>query len=812
MKPKKLFVAVMALVLLQFVATVSLCGEDAPSLGKDEGLFKITFHLPPGTTAAGNYYYFAINAHIFDAANHETWPNKLFTMAPGSSDYTVYLPVKAAGGSGKAQALIWYTSSEVTGIITGYGCGTSTSPVSRDYWYPIKAGETCEINLEAIPGALVSGKVTLPASATPEDRMDLHFLSQTKEFYNCQWYTTLNPNADKRPIYYRLYLPKDMNFAINLDGVFGMFSRINESTTISTAHLGPEGLVHDIQIPEPRTVSFVDPYFEQMITASLKHANGTVYDYTVNQMNNLIIDDSLVKTLSDLSKLQSPTYVTIKNLKNFAPYQDWLNTLQIPPELTIDGNWKITDYRFLKTIKNCRSIKLLHVSPYADLSVLLDLDESIRLGTDGGFDDPFLGSGWGPDALKDHIALNLKARQILDSIIKPGMSDVQKELAIHDYIVAHTAYDWNTFNGITKSMTASVAAGSLITGLAMCGGYSQGFYLLANAAGIECRVVVGRATTPDGTSNHGWNMVKLAGEYYLVDTTWDDPNGSDPKSIGYRYFNVTSQELREDHSWVEADYPVCNATTYNYYNSLPKPSPVPVAAVVPALAQPFVTVSASSCISKFSNYYKSDKGIKDFLIGAYEITQAEWIALMRNNPSINKGKDLPVENVEWLDCIQYCITRSYREFLTPYYTIDAKKKTVKRNLKANGYRLPTDIEWEMAAIGGEKSKSFVYSGSNDAAAVAVGSTTQSAIGGSKGANELGICDMSGNVAEWCWDAETDIKAGISSPKESYGPAAAHLFRGGSYNSALESTAIGYRPSSVAESKQVIKGQRIVRNK
>ena len=824
MNPKKLFVTMMALVVLQFGLVTLLCAEDAPTLGKDEGLFRITFHLPPGTTAKGNYFFFSINAYIIDVANRDTRTYKNFTLAPGTSSYTVYLPVKAAGGSGQARVQVGYTSSEATGIIPGFGNGTKTIPVSKNYWYYVKVGETCEIDLVGIPGALVSGTVTLPASATPEHRMDLHFLSQTKGYYNCHWYTTIFPNADKSPIYYSLYLPKDMDFSIYLDGVFGANSQINDSNSISTAQLGPDGLVHDIQIPEPRIVSFADPYFEKMFRTGFNPPTGKLCDYTVNVMNNLIVDDSLVKTLSDLSQLQSPTYVTLKNLKNFAPYQDWINTLKIPPELTIDGNWKLIDYSFVKNIKNCRAINLTHVSAYADLSVLQNLGDDLPVITDSGNDEDH-GYGayqWEAGSLQRHIALNKKAGTILASIIKPGMSDGEKELAIHDYIIANTVYDYDSFNGkghLSLTTNPYTADGCLLNGLAVCQGYANAFYFLANSVGIECRIVVGQA----GGGLHAWNMVKLDGDYYLVDTTWDDQRESMPDWMRHKYFNITSQDLRADHSWVETDYPVCTAFKLNYavISSKLAPSPAVVTPVKPiattAPAKPaaktqdaaFVTLLAGRATSKFSNYYKTGKKTDDFQIGRYEVTQAEWLAAMGENPSTNKGDTLPVENVEWLDCLVFCNKLSEQAGLDPYYTFDGKRRTVTRNLNANGYRLPTDLEWEVAASGGGKSESLKYSGGE--AAVVAGKASSAAVG-SKVANELGIFDMSGNVAEWCWDADTDVKAGISSPDDSCKYAATHLFRGGSYNFALASTAIRYRVLSAAEAKKTVKGLRLAKNK
>lgn len=216
--------------------------------------------------------------------------------------------------------------------------------------------------------------------------------------------------------------------------------------------------------------------------------------------------------------------------------------------------------------------------------------------------------------------------------------------------------------------------------------------------------------------------------------------------------------------------------------------------------------------------------ISSFYLGSKEVTQSSYRELMGNNPSQFQGEDLPVENVSWYDAVLYCNARSTAENLTPAYIVTGSgdDRTVTWNREANGYRLPTEAEWEYACRAGTTTP--FSTGENVTAQQANYYGTYPYDGfpsgqyrsrtmpvGSFAPNAWGLYDMHGNVWEWCWDWYGSY-SGLSAVNPAGADSGTYrVNRGGGWNDFGRHLRSAYRAAYPPENKTFNVGFRLARN-
>ncbi|WP_314327022.1 SUMF1/EgtB/PvdO family nonheme iron enzyme [Fusobacterium pseudoperiodonticum] len=215
------------------------------------------------------------------------------------------------------------------------------------------------------------------------------------------------------------------------------------------------------------------------------------------------------------------------------------------------------------------------------------------------------------------------------------------------------------------------------------------------------------------------------------------------------------------------------------------------------------------------SFFNEEREVFDIEVCKYLVTQDMWMEVMEENPSYFKGGRRPVESVSWWDALEYCNKLSEKYNLEPVYDLSKKDEGILKinqlggeteypNIadfrKTEGFRLPTELEWEWFARGGEIAIqdgvfNYKYSGSaniNEVAWYLNNSNKQTHDVGTKKPNQLGLYDCTGNVWEWCYDTTS---SGYISKETSYiydASSDSRSLRGGSWNYYFLSCTISYR--------------------
>lgn len=223
--------------------------------------------------------------------------------------------------------------------------------------------------------------------------------------------------------------------------------------------------------------------------------------------------------------------------------------------------------------------------------------------------------------------------------------------------------------------------------------------------------------------------------------------------------------------------------------------------------------------------------VSDYYISKFEVTQAEYQAIMGKNPSAFTGDDFPVESIFWMDAIQYCNTRSAQEGLTPAYAVNGQNVSWDRS--ANGYRLPTEAEWEYACRAGTDTPfntqtsisadeanywghypyliedNYFSQGNLETKPGVYRQTT--VVVGSFEPNAWGIYDMHENVGEWVWDWYGAYETGEQNDPTGPVSGTLRVNRGGGWNDFAKNLRSAYRATLPPDSASFNIGLRLVRS-
>lgn len=192
-------------------------------------------------------------------------------------------------------------------------------------------------------------------------------------------------------------------------------------------------------------------------------------------------------------------------------------------------------------------------------------------------------------ALKDNVDFDIsnskmsdtykKAKEVLSVIVKPDMSELEKELSIHDYLVKNVKYDNEVVDALNNNFVVNLdshdAYNVLINGKGVCDGFAWATKLMLGMCGIDSDVVTGTGKTADEnkkqgrTIYHAWNIVKIHDEYYQLDVTWDENYYEQLDMLSYKYFNVSDDLMEKDHEWDKSyNSTKCTSAKYNFFSNL----------------------------------------------------------------------------------------------------------------------------------------------------------------------------------------------------------------------------------------------------
>ena len=153
--------------------------------------------------------------------------------------------------------------------------------------------------------------------------------------------------------------------------------------------------------------------------------------------------------------------------------------------------------------------------------------------------------------------------QVLGTDAPLTLTEYERSKRIHDWLIRKNQYGWLSLSEDPDRRISGSGYAALSLGTGVCGAYADAMMALGQEAGLACRVVTGRAEGTTGWTAHAWNQVRIEGDWYHTDVTFDDPMGVE--TLRYNYFHVTDADISRDHTWDKTEWVACTATSANWF-------------------------------------------------------------------------------------------------------------------------------------------------------------------------------------------------------------------------------------------------------
>lgn len=387
-----------------------------------------------------------------------------------------------------------------------------------------------------------------------------------------------------------------------------------------------DGNTRTVSISSGSVITFSDTNLEAVVRSAIKKNKGNIVTSDVKVITKLEaenkkitnlngiqfftnlefleLNNNSISDLTPLAALKSLEFLSLgKNqIKDISPLKDlsnlqylYLNTNYINDINAIRpltglthlslGNNNISDIKPLGSLTKLEQLFLWNtqvsdISPLKDLANLTYLNlydnsiidispiKSLSKLTTFYLENPDKKQEINDNLFRRYEAMTTKAKSIISEVIKPGMSELDKELALHDYLVTHIKYDKVNFDKRTMPEESHSPVGFFEKGIAVCDGYAKALKILLNMVGVQC-LVVSRGDTlesVDDKMGHAWNIVQISGQYYHLDATWNDSSSRGVTDrLSHDFFNLSDRQILASHVFDMNKYPRCtnDSPAYN---------------------------------------------------------------------------------------------------------------------------------------------------------------------------------------------------------------------------------------------------------